>query len=315
MSAEPGAQQTKARTGSFTTPQSPLNALTIDVEDYFQVEAFAGLIDRREWENWPRRVEANTHYLLDRLSASGSQATFFTLGWVADRHPALIRRIVAEGHELASHGYNHERVTCLTPERFRADVDRAKQSLEQTGSVPVIGYRAPTFSVGRSNAWAWRILQETGHRYSSSVFPIRHDLYGDPSAPRTPFRADPGGLWEIPLTTLRLFGCNLPCSGGGYFRLLPYAAYRLGARHLRHEVRSLIFYTHPWELDPAEPPVPGAGRRARFRHRVNRHRMRRRFDSLLRDFHWDRMDRAYASLLVENATDAGVVAAVEGQAP
>lgn len=315
MSRQFGAAQSADDSGSLSTLQSSVNALTIDVEDYFQVEAFAGLIDRREWESWPRRVEANTHYLLDRLSTLGAHATFFTLGWVADRHPALIRRIVAEGHELASHGYSHERVTNLTPERFRADVDRARQSLEQTASFRVIGYRAPTFSIGRGNGWAWQILQETGHRYSSSVFPIRHDLYGDPRAPRTPFRVESGSLWEIPLTTLRLFGHNLPCAGGGYFRLLPYAAYRLGVRQLRREAKPLIFYTHPWELDPTEPLVPGAGRRARFRHCVNRRRMQRRFDSLLRDFRWDRMDRAYASLLAESAMDSVTVTAAEGQVP
>lgn len=275
-------------------------ALTIDVEDYFQVEAFAGVIPRADWDRWPRRVEAATQYLLDRLAAHDARATFFTLGWVAERHPALVRRIVAEGHELASHGYWHERVSTLTPAGFRADLERARSVLEDAGGVQVTGYRAPTFSIGPANAWAWTVLAETGHRYSSSLFPIRHDLYGDPAAPRVPFR--PAGtaldLWEIPLTTAWLRGRNLPCAGGGYFRLLPYAAYRFAVGRLRGEAPPpAIFYTHPWELDPDQPVVEGASARARFRHRVNLRRMKPRFERLLADFRWERMDIAFGDLL------------------
>lgn len=280
----------------------PAHALSIDVEDYFQVEAFAGTIPRADWDRWPRRVDANTHYLLDRLAAHGARATFFTLGWVAERHPALIRRIVAEGHELASHGHWHERVSTLTPETFRADLERARCVLEDTGGVRVIGYRAPTFSIGAANRWAWSVLAETGHRYSSSVFPIRHDLYGDPDASRTPFRpaAETSDIWEIPLTTARLGQRNLPCAGGGYFRLFPYAAYRFAVRKLRGDGASpAIFYTHPWELDPQQPVVEGISRRARFRHRVNLHRMKPRFERLLADFRWDRMDRVFADILAD----------------
>lgn len=299
----------------------PLQALTIDVEDYFQVEAFAGVIPRAEWQRWPRRVEAGTHYLLDRLAAHDARATFFTLGWVAERHPALIRRIVAEGHELASHGYWHERVSTLTPARFRADLERARAVLEDAGGVAVTGYRAPTFSIGPANAWAWPVLAETGHRYSSSLFPIRHDLYGDPRAPRVPFR--PAGtdvdLWEIPLTTARLCGRNLPCAGGGYFRLLPYSAYRVAVRRLRGDAPApAIFYTHPWELDPDQPVVDGVSWRARFRHRVNLHRMKPRFERLLAEFRWERMDVAFADLLGPGPgsppTEAAAVAGIRAGA-
>lgn len=278
------------------------HALSIDVEDYFQVEAFAGAIPRADWDVWPRRVEANTHHLLDRMAAHGARATFFTLGWVAERHPALIRRIVAEGHELASHGHWHERVSTLTPETFRADLERARCVLEDTGGVRVIGYRAPTFSIGAANRWAWSVLAETGHRYSSSVFPIDHDLYGDPAAPRTPFRPEATGIWEIPLTTARLGRRNLPCAGGGYFRLFPYAAYRFAVRNLRGDAPSpAVFYTHPWELDPEQPVVEGVSSRARFRHRVNLHRMKPRFERLLADFRWERIDRVFADILADSS--------------
>ena len=274
------------------------HAMTIDVEDYFQVQAFADVIDRDSWEHWPRRVEANTDRILDALAHRGARATFFTLGWVAERHPALIGRIVRAGHELASHGYGHERVDTLTHEAFRADLMRAKGVLEDAGGAAVIGYRAPTFSIGPANPWAWDVLEETGHRYSSSVFPVSHDLYGTPDAPRVPYRPRDGALWEIPLTTVRLGRRNFPCAGGGYFRLLPYAAYRLGLRHrAHHDAGPAIFYTHPWELDPGQPTIPGASARARFRHRVNLGRMQDRFRALLDDFAWDRMDHVFADLL------------------
>lgn len=273
-------------------------AMTIDVEDYFQVQAFADVIDRDHWEDWPRRVEDNTAWLLDRLAARGAHATFFTLGWVAERHAALIRRIVDAGHELASHGYGHQLVDRIGPEAFRADLNRARQTLEDASGVAVIGYRAPTFSIGPHVPWAWSILEETGHSYSSSLFPVRHDLYGTPDGSRVPFQPPGLALWEIPLTTIRRFSRNWPCAGGGYFRLLPYAVYRQSIAHLhRHEKTPAIFYTHPWEIDPGQPQVKGARAIARFRHRVNLGRMRPRFTKLLSDFRWDRMDRIYANLL------------------
>ena len=276
----------------------PVNALTVDVEDFFHVQAFADVIPRSTWDDLPRRVEQNTDRLLAQCARAGVAGTFFTLGWVAERHPALVRRIVAAGHELASHGYMHQRVDSQTPAEFRADVLRARLLLEDTGGVAVSGYRAPTFSVGPRTPWAFAILAETGHRYSSSVYPVRHDLYGAPDAPRLPYRHAGTPVWEFPLTTLRAFGKNLPCSGGGYFRLLPYPLYRAALRRCNAAQHAPgIFYTHPWEIDPSQPRVPGAGRLSRFRHYNNLDKTFSRLERLLGDFAWNRMDRVYAHLL------------------
>lgn len=283
-----------------TAPDAIAHAMTIDVEDWFQVQAMAGTVPRADWETLPRRVEANTDRLLAAFDAAGVHGTFFTLGWVADRHPALVRRIVAAGHELASHGYGHGRADEQTPAFFRDDVRRAKRSLEDTGGVAVTGYRAPTFSIGPRNTWAFDVLAEEGYRYSSSVYPVRHDLYGTPDAPRFPHHPTPsaGALWEIPMTTLRAFGRNLPVSGGGYFRLLPYGLFRTGLRrYARAENAPGLFYLHPWEVDPGQPRMAGLGRMSRFRHYVNLHRTERRLARLLRDFRWDRMDRVFAPVL------------------
>lgn len=273
------------------------NAITVDVEDYFQVQAYADVIPRTSWDAIPRRVEANTDRMLAAFASRGVKGTFFTLGWVAERHPALIRRIVEAGHELASHGYGHELVTSMTAADFRADVGRARRLLEDIGGVAVTGYRAPTFSIGPRNPEAWAILEEEGHLYSSSVFPVRHDLYGAPDAPRGPYHPAGRRLWEIPMTTVRLFGRNMPCAGGGYFRLLPYRLYSVGVNRLhRQEKCPAIFYTHPWEIDPGQPQVPQARRLAKFRHRVNLGRMEDRMTRLLADFAWDRMDRVFGHL-------------------
>ncbi|MBV9249602.1 MAG: DUF3473 domain-containing protein [Acetobacteraceae bacterium] len=286
------------RTDQRANPRLLRNAMTVDVEDYFQVQAFAHCIPRQSWDTLERRVEANTDRILGQFSANGVKATFFTLGWVAERHPALIRRIVAEGHELASHGSDHIRADTQEPAAFRADVRRAKRLLEDIGGTRVIGYRAATFSIGPRNRWAFGILEEEGHLYSSSTYPVRHDLYGDPAAPRAPFQPDGGKLWEMPLTTARLLNRNVPCSGGGYFRLLPYRLFRMGlAHHNRTEGRPGIFYTHPWEIDAAQPRVPNADRTSRFRHYVNLSKTAGRLDRLLRDFNWDRMDRVFAQEL------------------
>lgn len=237
-----------------------VNAMTVDVEDYFQVEAFARTVARDAWEGFPRRVEANTDRILALFAAAGVRATFFTLGWVAERHPALVRRIVAAGHELASHGHGHARVATLSAEQFRQDVVRAKALLEDIGGVAVAGYRAPTFSISPATPFAYPVLAETGHRYSSSIYPVRHDLYGAPDAPRFPHAVAEGALWEVPMTTIRMRGQNLPISGGGYFRLLPYAVFRRGlAAFNRAEGRGGMFYTHPWEIDPGQPRIGGAG--------------------------------------------------------
>jgi len=274
-------------------PPGPFNALTVDVEDYFQVEAFAGVIDRRDWECQPRRVARNTDRLLDIFGESGVTATFFMLGWVAQRHPELVRRIVGEGHELASHGSDHYRADQQPRDEFRTDVRRCKALLEDIGGVSVLGYRAPTFSIGSRNPWVHATLAEEGYRYSSSVYPIAHDLYGVPDAPRHPFCPQPGFI-EIPLTTVRICGRNLPTAGGGYFRLLPYRLTRWALRRARKDLRTpSVFYIHPWEIDPGQPRQSQAPRLSRFRHYLNLGRTEGRLRRLLRDFSWARMDRVF----------------------
>ena len=280
------------------TSERLLNAMSVDVEDYFQVQAFAGCIDRATWDSIPCRVEANTNRMLAQFARAGVHGTFFTLGWVAERYPALIRRIVADGHELASHGYGHALVHTLTPAEFRDDLIRAKDVLESVSGVAIKGYRAPTFSIGPRNPWAFDVLEDTGHRYSSSVYPVKHDLYGVPDAPRFPYRPGAGDLVEIPMTTVQLGGRNLPISGGGYFRLMPYLLFRTLLRRFHGtDRRSAVFYIHPWEIDPGQPRVSGATRLAQFRHTVNLAATGNRIDRLLRDFRWDRMDRVFAAEL------------------
>lgn len=272
--------------------------MTVDVEDYFQVQAFAGCIDRANWDSMPSRVEANTDRILAQFADANVKGTFFTLGWVAERFPGLIRRIVGDGHELASHGYGHQLVHDLSPEQFRDDLVRAKGVLEATGGVAVQGYRAPTFSIGPRNPWAFDVLEQTGHRYSSSLYPVRHDLYGAPDAPRFAHRPGAGALIEIPMTTLQLGRRNMPISGGGYFRLMPYALYRSALRRFNHsEQRASIFYFHPWEVDAGQPRIAGASRMSRFRHYVNIPAVPNRLSHLLRDFRWGRMDQVFAAEL------------------
>ncbi|HEY1089540.1 MAG TPA: XrtA system polysaccharide deacetylase [Burkholderiaceae bacterium] len=269
------------------------NAMTIDVEDYFQVSAMAPYIARSDWDSIDCRVEANVNRILAMLAAANTQATFFTLGWVAERYPQLVRAIVAGGHELASHGYGHQRASDLSREEFADDIGRAKKLLEDIGGVEVLGYRAPSFSIGAANLWAFDVLLEQGYRYSSSVYPVKHDHYGMPEAPRFahPVRE---GLLEVPPTTLRLMGRNLPSSGGGWFRLLPYALSRwMVARVNADEQQSAIFYFHPWEIDAAQPIVAGIDAKTRFRHYVNLERMQPRIERLLRDFEWGRMDEIF----------------------
>jgi polysaccharide deacetylase family protein (PEP-CTERM system associated) len=270
------------------------NALTVDVEDYFQVSAFAPYIARGEWEQRECRVERNVERILAMLADSGDvKATFFTLGWIAERYPQMVRTIVAAGHELASHGYAHERASELSEAAFDADVRRAKAVLEDIAGVAVLGYRAPSFSIGMGNLWAFERLERAGYRYSSSVYPIRHDHYGMPEAPRFAHSVG-GGLIEIPATTLRLFERNFPSSGGGYFRLLPYAVSRWMLRRVNAtERQSAIFYFHPWEIDAEQPRVAGIDARTRFRHYLNLERTEGRLRQLLRDFRWGRMDRLF----------------------
>ena len=276
---------------------APTHAMTVDVEDYFHVQAFSGVLDPAHWDALPCRVEANTDRILALLDAAGVHATLFTLGWVAERYPQLVRRIVAAGHELASHGYGHQRVDSLSEAAFRSDVTRARGLLEDIGGVAVRGYRAPTFSINARTPWAYDVLGETGHAYSSSIYPVRHDLYGAPDAPRTPHKVGNAGLWELPMTTTELAGQNLPCSGGGYFRLLPYPAYRFLLRRAGSEVPRAMFYTHPWEIDADQPRIANAPLLSKFRHYLNLHRTAGRLQRLLGDFAWDRVDQVFADVL------------------
>ena len=269
------------------------NALTIDVEDWFQVSAMAPYIRRSDWPTRDCRVERNVDRLLQLLDARQVQATFFTLGWVAERYPQLVRRIVVGGHELASHGYGHERASDLDRTALREDLLRAKGLLEDLGGVAVRGYRASSFSIGPGNLWAFDTLLETGHAYSSSLYPIRHDHYGMPDAPRFAHRR-PNGLLEVPVTTVRLGQRNLPSSGGGWFRLFPYPVTRWMIQRVnRQDRQAAIFYMHPWEIDPGQPRVPGIDAKTRFRHYVNIGRTEQRLQQLLQDFRWGRMDRIF----------------------
>ncbi len=269
------------------------NALTIDVEDYFQVSAFAPYIARSDWDQRECRVERNVDRILAMLDRHQTQATFFTLGWIAERYPQLIRRIADQGHEVASHGYGHQRATELNEADFQIDVDRAKQVLEDVCGVVVTGYRAPSFSIGTQNLWAFDCLARAGYLYSSSIYPIQHDHYGMPDAPRFAHQVNET-LMEIPITTLRLFGRNLPASGGGYFRLLPYSVSRWMLRQVHaREGQSAIFYFHPWEIDSDQPRINGIDSKTRFRHYVNIDRMEQRLNRLLRDFNWGRMDHIF----------------------
>jgi polysaccharide deacetylase family protein (PEP-CTERM system associated) len=272
-----------------------VNAMTCDVEDYFQVSAFAPFIARDTWHARECRVEANMDRILALFAENGVKATFFTLGWIAERYPALVRRIVAEGHELASHGYGHLRASDQGRSEFAQDIRRSKALLEDIGGQAVTGYRAPSFSIGQANLWALDVLLEAGYRYSSSIYPIRHDHYGMPDAPRFPFYPNgPDGLLEVPITTVRLMQRNLPAGGGGYFRLLPYTLSRwLMERVNRVDGEPAIFYFHPWEIDPGQPRPDGLSAKARFRHYLNIDRMEDRVRALTRDFAWDRMDRIF----------------------
>jgi len=269
--------------------------LTIDVEDYFQVSAFAPHIARDSWDHMPCRVERNVDAILEILDEHRAQATFFTLGWMAERYRDMVRSIVAQGHELASHGYAHQRATDQSPQEFYQDITRAKSLLEDVGGVAVQGYRAPSFSIGRTNLWAQSTLKKAGYRYSSSVYPIRHDHYGMPDAPRFAFYPEGAdGLLELPVTTVSLFNRNLPAGGGGYFRLLPYSVSRWCLRRVNTVDRQpCIFYFHPWEIDPGQPRQKNISVKTRFRHYVNLSSMERRIRALCKDFHWDRIDRLF----------------------
>lgn len=281
--------------------QPIVNALTIDVEDYFQVSAFAPYIKRLEWNTRECRVERNVSRILEMLDVHGVKATFFTLGWLAERYPHMVRCIVEQGHELASHGYGHERASDQSEDAFFSDIQLAKLILEDLSGVAVRGYRAPSFSIGTGNLWAFDCLQRAGYQYSSSIYPIRHDHYGMPDSPRFAYKVR-DGLLEIPITTLRVLKRNLPSSGGGYFRLLPYAIshWMLGQVN-SGDKEAAIFYFHPWEIDTEQPRIEGISRKTRFRHYVNIDRMENRLNQLFGDFKWGRMDRIFLDRSVVGA--------------
>jgi polysaccharide deacetylase family protein (PEP-CTERM system associated) len=272
------------------------NAMTVDVEDYFQVSAFEPVIERSQWDQLDHRVENNTRNILDLFAKNGIKATFFTLGWVAERYPDLIRRIVREGHELACHGYEHIRVTEQTPEQFRQDIIKAKKLLEDIAGAEVKGYRAASYSINKANQqWAHEILSEAGFHYSSSVYPVKHDLYGIPDAPRFAYHPLVNqSLLEIPITTIPVYQKNIPCGGGGFFRFYPYGFSRWAIRRINQkEKQSAIFYFHPWEIDPGQPRQHNIPLKTRFRHYLNLGRMEQRLEKLLADFHWDTMEKIF----------------------
>ncbi|MEQ9609306.1 MAG: DUF3473 domain-containing protein [Kiloniellaceae bacterium] len=272
-------------------------AMTVDVEDYFQVAAFADQVQRHAWDSYPCRVERNVDRILGIFADNDVKATFFTLGWIAERYPGVVRRIVDGGHELASHGYDHVKIHTQSPADFRQDIRKTKTILEDIGGQPVRGYRAASFSIDSRCLWAFDVLAEEGYAYSSSVYPIKHDHYGMPEASRFTFRpSERHDLVEVPITTLNLFNRNLPSGGGGYFRLLPYGVSRWALRRIaQQERRPAIFYFHPWEVDPDQPRFEDASFRSRFRHYVNLSLMEKRLRSLVKDFRWDRMDHVFLS--------------------
>ena len=306
-----------------------LNILTIDLEDYFMVSAFEGVVKREDWENYESRIERNTYRLLDLLNHSSCnpiRATFFCIGWVAERHPQLIREIHRHGHEIACHSYDHRIIYKMTIDEFREDIRKSRKILEDIIGEEVIGYRAPSYSITNQSRWAFEILVEEGFRYDSSIFPIHHDLYGMPNAPRFPFLISLNGnnnvefstlncefnrvslhrgstaaplegippnsglrsqhdLLEFPISTVKLFGQNVPLSGGGYFRLLPYSIVKRGLNRINNkEGQPFIFYLHPWEIDPEQPRINGLSPRSKFRHYVNLNKTEFKLKRLLSDF-------------------------------
>ncbi|MEZ5695030.1 MAG: DUF3473 domain-containing protein [Sphingomonadaceae bacterium] len=269
-----------------------VNGLSVDVEDWFQVGAFENVIERSNWDGLSCRVERNTDLILEMFAEADVKATFFTLGWVAERYGPMMRRIAEQGHEIASHGYDHARVFTLGRDRFAADIERARKLLEDTSGTAVTGYRAPSFSIDQRTPWAYAVLAEQGYAYSSSVAPIVHDHYGWREAPRFAFQPLAGSsLVEIPVTTAMLGGRRVAAGGGGFFRVLPYAFSRWAIRQVnRQDRRPAIFYFHPWEIDPDQPRVPNAPMRSKLRHYTNLDRMADKLRDLVSEFEWGRMD-------------------------
>lgn len=279
---------------SNNTNLTQANALTIDVEDYFHVEAFSSVVKRTDWGNkYPLRVEKNTHHILNILEQHNVKATFFVLGWVAEACPTLSRAIVAGGHELASHGFSHQHANKQTQETFKQDIIRSKHLLEDQSGVRINGYRAPSFSIGQKNTWAFETLYQAGFIYTSSTYPVKHDIYGTPEWPRFKHLRQEG-IVEIPIPTLEVFNRNLPIGGGGYFRLYPYALSRYFIQRFKQQTQQpFSFYFHPWEIDPEQPKMRGISMKSRVRHYLNLPRMEPRIHQLLSDFNWDTMFNTY----------------------
>lgn len=268
--------------------------MTVDVEEYFQVSAFEDVVDRELWQSYPSRVQQNVDKILQLFSDHEIKGTFFTLGILAKKYPGMIGKIIAEGHELASHGWQHVRATTQSPAAFREDVLLAKNTLEQVSGASVVGYRAASYSINSTNLWAHDVLAETGHRYSSSIVPVRHDHYGFPGAPRFAYEPTSEGLLEIPVTTINLAGRAMNCGGGGWFRLFPYRFTRWAFNKVnKDEQQACVFYFHPWEIDPEQPRVDGIGIKSRVRHYLNLSKVEPRLRYLAKDFLWDRMDRVF----------------------
>jgi len=273
-----------------------VNAMSVDVEDYFQVSAFEKYVNRSDWDGFEPRVEYNTNKILDIFEEANVKATFFILGWVAEKYPDIVKRIMKEGHEVASHGYEHIRVVNQSPEEFRGDIVKTKSILEDISGVEVKGYRAASYSICKENMWALDVLEETGHRYSSSIYPIKHDLYGIPDAPRFCYRPNSDtGILEIPITTMEIGSKRFPCGGGGFFRLYPYLVSKMAYRYINSRSKQAgIFYFHPWEIDPEQPkPFSNLNFKTKLRHYLNLARTESRLKALLKDFSWDRMDRIF----------------------
>lgn len=285
---------------SLSDKNNLVNAMTVDVEDYFQVAAFESVINPKEWDSIPCRVERNVDRILDLFALHNVKATFFILGWIAERFPAVVTKIAQQGHEVASHGYGHQRIVNQSQDSFRKDLLRSKSLLEALVGRPVIGYRAPSYSIGETTLWAHDILAELGFEYSSSVVPVKHDLYGIPNGHRHPYRTAKDKLLEIPISTVNLAGRNINCGGGGWFRFFPYAFTRWAISSINCKEQSpCVFYFHPWELDPNQPRVKSASAKSKFRHYLNLSKTVDRLNHLLTDFEWSTMRDVY---LTENNT-------------
>jgi len=271
-----------------------INAISIDVEDYFQVSAFEHSIDRKSWDKLEHRVTENMDKVFHLLAEADVNATFFILGWVAERYPDIVNKIIENGHELASHGYGHQRVSDLTRDEFKNDVTKAKDILENLSGVAIKGYRAPSYSIGKSNIWALNVLAESGYEYSSSIYPIQHDHYGYPESPRFIFKDKNSGLVEIPITTMKFMNRLFPAGGGGFFRFYPYSVSKWAINRVnRIDLHPTVFYLHPWELDPFQPRQKNISAKSRFRHYLNLKKTESRLKHLLNDFQWGRIDDVF----------------------